>query len=293
MTKYQPSKQVKTNTKDVRGLQYAVHTWGRPDAVPLFLLHGWFDTGMSFQFVADSLADEYYVIAPDWRGFGETEWARQGYWFPDYLADLDVLLDYYSEDKPARLVGHSMGGNAACLYAGTRPDRVSHLVSLDVFGLAESDPADAPRRYHKWLEQLKQPPPLSHYIDLEQLGVHINKLAPRISKERARFVAEVWSRPLSDGKYTIKADPGHKCIIPVLYRREEARSCWRNVAARTLFVFGEHSRFLKRYSDEGYQQDCQACFSNLSEEIIADAGHMLHLEQPEKLAEVLQTFLRA
>lgn len=291
MSNYQPLKQVKTIKIDIRGLQYAVHTWGKPDAKPLFLLHGLLDSGMSFQFVADAMLDEWYVIAPDWRGFGETQWSKAGYWFPDYLADLDTLLDYYSEDNAVRLVGHSMGGNIACLYAGSRPDRVSHLVSLDVFGLHDSDPADAPVRYATWLEQQKQSPAFSGYSSLDQLVVHIQKLAPGLSEEKAQFIAHSWSRPLDEGGFTIKADPLHKRVNPVLYRRQEARNCWRRITARTLFLFGEDSRFCKSYYEGGYQADCQECFSNLSEEKLPGAGHMLHLQQPEKLAEILQKYL--
>ena len=60
------------------------------------------------------------MLAPDWRGFGRS--AAPGvdsYWFPDYVADLDALLDRISPDAPVDLVGHSMGGNVVMSYAGT------------------------------------------------------------------------------------------------------------------------------------------------------------------------------
>ncbi|MFT5133480.1 MAG: pimeloyl-ACP methyl ester carboxylesterase [Gammaproteobacteria bacterium] len=292
MTKYQAVKKSKTLKQDVRGLQYAVHTWGKPEAKPLFLLHGWADTGRSFQFVADALSDEWFIIAPDWRGFGDSQWNLQGYWFPDYLADLDTLVDRYSPDKQARLVGHSMGGNVACLYAGSRPDRVSHLVSMDVFGLPETSPEDAPIRYEKWLDQIKKPSSFSNYNDLEQLIEHINKLAPGISTARAEFIAETWCKVSIDGKkYKIKADPAHKRVNPILYRREEARACWNKIAARTLLIFGQDSRFCKSYYEEGYKEECSECFSDLTEKIIAGAGHMVHMQQAEKVGEILQEFL--
>uniref|UniRef100_UPI002362DFF1 alpha/beta fold hydrolase n=3 Tax=Pseudomonadota TaxID=1224 RepID=UPI002362DFF1 len=82
---------------------------GRP---PLVLLHGWMDVGASFQFVVDALAGDREVIALDWRGFGLSEASGAGcYWFPDYLADLDALLDAVSPSAPVDLLGHSMGGN--------------------------------------------------------------------------------------------------------------------------------------------------------------------------------------
>lgn len=294
MTKYIPAREVNTIKLDIRGLLYAVHTWGDPGNRPVFLLHGWADTGLSFQFLADAMADNYYLIAPDWRGFGDSEWASQGYWFPDYLADLDALLDHFSPAETVKLLGHSMGGNVACLYAGIRPHRVSHLASIDVFGLPETDPIDAPDRYGLWLEQFKQGPAFSDYGDLEQLIEHIMKLAPGLNTVRAHFIAETWSRSADNGSgFAIKADPAHKRVNPVLYRREEARACWRNITARALLLFGEDSRFCKSYYNDGYQQDCRECFSDLSEDTVAGAGHMIHLQQPETLAQKLQVFFNA
>jgi pimeloyl-ACP methyl ester carboxylesterase len=291
MTNFEPVKELTTQKLDVRGLEYAVHSWGDSTAKPVFLLHGLLDTGMSFQFVADAMPDDWYLLAPDWRGFGDTAWSDTGYWFPDYLADLDTILDQLSGNNKVRLVGHSMGGNIACLYSGIFPERVSHLVSLDVIGLPDSDPGDAPARYKKWMNQVKGSLSFSRYQDQGQLATHISKLAPGINQTRAAFIAESWSSAAKEGGYRIKADPRHKRINPVLYRREEAKSCWRNILAKTMLVFGEESRFYKDYSIEGYQQDFADCIKNLQVEIIPTSGHMLHFQQPEKLAEILNLFL--
>ena len=56
---------------------------------------------------------DWSCVALDWRGFGGSEWAQEGYWFPDYFADLEALLDIVSPGKPARVIAHSMGGNVA------------------------------------------------------------------------------------------------------------------------------------------------------------------------------------
>ena len=102
----------------VRGLAYAVRRWGPQDAPQLFLLHGWMDSSPTFQFVVDALQRDWQIIAPDWRGFGGSTWFGHPYWFPDYHADLEVLLDHYAPHGPVRLVGHSMGAAVAGVYAG-------------------------------------------------------------------------------------------------------------------------------------------------------------------------------
>ena len=103
----------------IRGLRYHVRHWPAAGAPKIVLLHGWMDVSASFQFLVDELAQDWDVYAPDWRGYGLTEWGRADcYWFPDYIADLDALLREISSMEPVNLVGHSLGGNVAALYAG-------------------------------------------------------------------------------------------------------------------------------------------------------------------------------
>ena len=101
---------------DVRGLRYHVRHWAARGAPKVVLLHGWMDVSASFQFLVDELRGDWDVYAPDWRGYGLTDWGKSDcYWFPDYLADLDQLLDAIADQAPVHLVGHSLGGNVACI----------------------------------------------------------------------------------------------------------------------------------------------------------------------------------
>ena len=78
---------------DVRGLRYHVREWGEPGAPILFLFHGWMDVSASFQFLVDALRERWHIVAPDWRGYGLTEWAKaDAYWFQEFLADIDRLV---------------------------------------------------------------------------------------------------------------------------------------------------------------------------------------------------------
>ena len=132
---YTVRKPSSTERVSVRGLEYSVRRWGPADAPKVFLLHGWMDTSATFQFVVDALRHDWQLIAPDWRGYGETTWLHRPYWFPDYYADLEALLAHYAPEGPVRLVGHSMGANIAGIYAGLRPQRVARLAMLDFIGL--------------------------------------------------------------------------------------------------------------------------------------------------------------
>jgi len=289
---YQPDKYHKTHSHFIHNTLYKVHTWGRSDTTPVFLLHGWADTGTSFQFMAAAMDDDWFLIAPDWLGFGESGWSRTGYWIPDYLAALEALIDIYSPQQEVILVGHSMGGNIACMYAGLRPKRVSHLVNMEGFGLPDTNPEDAHERYVKWLDQKKTPSKFSTYKSFEKLARLIQKQAHYITHERAIFIARQWAKEVNDGVVKLKADPAHKIINPILYRREEAKSCWRNVTARILLVLGSESSHHENYFKEEIKEEFNRCFNNMEIKVIDHAGHMLHHDQPEETATILEAFLR-
>ena len=277
---------------EIRGLRYHVRRWPRAGAPKMVLLHGWMDVSASFQFLVDALRADWDVYAPDWRGYGLTEWGKSDcYWFPDYIGDLDALLLYIEKDTPVNLVGHSLGGNVAGLYAGIRPRRVAKFVNLEGFGLPPTRPEQAPRRYEAWLDELKERPQLRPYANFAELAERLRKNNPRLPAERAQFLARHWGRE-EDGGVVLRSDPAHKVINPLLYRYEEVRACWQQVSAPVLWVEAAESDTLKRMKmDAAQQAERRAAFPNLRHETVKDAGHMLHHDQPEAVARLIEEFL--
>jgi pimeloyl-ACP methyl ester carboxylesterase len=167
---YEPRHPPRTQSIVLRGLRHHLTRWGPADAPPIVLLHGWMDTGATFQFLVDAFEEPFAFVAPDFRGFGQSEWEPHGYWFPNYLADLDALLDAMSPQEPAIIIGHSMGGNVASLYAGVKPERVRKLVNMEGLGLPRTKPEQAPARYREWLDQLHGSPSFAPYTSFEQFA---------------------------------------------------------------------------------------------------------------------------
>ena len=308
---YTPRRIARSQFVDVRGLAYHLLAWGQTSAVtatrpPLVMMHGWMDVAASFQFVVDALAaqgdgatsGERYVVAADWRGFGLTETPAKSdsYWFPDYLGDLDALLDHVSPDAPVDLLGHSMGGNVAMLYAGLRPARVRRLINLEGFGQPESSPAQAPKRFAQWLDELKAPQGLRRYASLDAVAARLRKTNPLLPQDRAAWLAAHWSRRSRDGQWEILGDAAHKRVNPVLYRKDEVLECWRRITAPTLWVEGDRTDISlwwgERYTKAQFHERL-AVVANVDKHVLAPAGHMLHHDQPEALARVLRAFLDA
>lgn len=282
----------------VRGLRLHVRHWGEEGAPKLFMAHGWMDMSASFQFVVDALAGDWHVIAPDWRGFGLSD--RSGadtYWYPDYLADLEAILDHYAPDAPVDLLGHSMGGNIVSLYAGVRPQRIARLVNLEGFGLPATRPEQAPGRYAKWLDELRTPPAMRGYADLGEVAARLQKTNPRLSNARAAFLAGHWAAQNADGLWEILGDPAHKMTNPLLYQAEEVLACWRRIAAPVLWVEAEHTdmwRWMGPKEQARAEIDRRlGMLQNVTPHMMPDAGHMLHHDQPERLARMIEDFLGA
>ncbi|AKJ30633.1 alpha/beta hydrolase [Caldimonas brevitalea] len=256
------------------------------------------DVSASFQFVVDALHTERHIIAPDWRGFGPTEWpGTDTYWFPDYLADLDAILDQLLPEHPQiDLLGHSMGGNVAMLYAGVRPERVRRLINLEGFGLPDSRAEQAPKRYAQWLDELKQPAELRSYESLDAVAERLRKNNPLLRPEFAEWLAPHWARQDAQGRWAILGDPAHKRANPVLYRKEEVLACWRRITAPTLWVEGDRTDVSKWWGDRYPRSDFEsrlAVVPQLQRHVLSPAGHMLHHDQPEALAELIDAHLNA
>ncbi len=276
---------------DVRKRRHHVRLWGEDDAPTIFFLHGWGDVGASFQFAVDALDGHWRIIAPDWRGFGLSQWNDGAYWFPDYIADLDALLERYSPQQPARIAGHSLGGIVASLYAGIRPHRVSRLANLEGFAPWVSAPEENPALVERWLQQLRDDDvAFRHYRHRAEFADRLCRDNPRLPREHADFLAEHSLLAANDG-FVFAADPHQRWLNPMLYPLAEARACWRRTSASTLLIAGRDSPIMKPFAEhsDAYRER-MACFPAVRDAWIDDCGHNIHHDQPEALAGLLAGF---
>jgi pimeloyl-ACP methyl ester carboxylesterase len=280
----------------IRGLRCHVRHWGTEGAPKIFMMHGWMDVGASFQFVVDALQGDWHVIAPDWRGFGLSQ--RSGgdtYWFPDYLADLDALLRHYSPDEAVNLLGHSMGGNVVGLYAGARPERIRKLINLEGAGLRAATPDQAPGRYAKWLDGLLEKPDMRAYPSQKAVAARLQKTNPRLSDERAAFLSQHWAAQNDQGEWEILGDPVHKQPTPLPYNVDDIMACWKAITAPVLWVQAAETNmwdWMGPKEEALIELDRRlGHLRDVSRHIIADAGHMLHHDQPVALARLIEAFL--
>jgi len=296
----------------IRKMNYHVLVWG--DAAsplpPLVLMHGWMDVAASYQFVVDVLSEAFFanrlIIAADWRGYGKTTGAPvDNYWFPDYLADLDFLLDHYAGDKQVDLVGHSMGGNVVMMYAGSRPERIRRLVNLEGFGMPVSTPDKAPARYAQWMDELKK---LQHgelnltsYDKVDGVARRLMKTNPRLARDeagkaKANWLARHWAAENALGKWDILGDAAHKIVNANLSNVAEAIELYKNISAPVLVVEASDDSLSGWWNGKFTLAEFHERLKNVPNctiQVVQDAGHMMHHDQPLVLAQMIEAFVKA
>lgn len=303
---YQPIHSARSTFLTLRGLRHHVLQWGElsaatPEQPLVVLVHGWMDVAASFQFLVDALRQqpgwgERPIVALDWRGFGQTDSpGADSYFFADYLGDLDALLDALAPGQRIDLVGHSMGGNIATLYAGVRSERLRRLVNLEGFGMPATEPEEAPTRYIKWLDEIRQPARMKDYGSLAEVAARLQANNPLLRPAFALWLARHWARQ-EGARWVIQADPAHKRSQPILYRVEEVTAFLRRIACPVLFVEGDQTLYFMlfggKYSREEFLSRMQAV-PDFRLVTLQQAGHMLHHDQPEALAVHVAAFLAA
>ena len=285
----------------IRHCDYHVRQWGTPTAgqPPLLMVHGWMDVGASFQFVVDAMAQDRWILAPDWRGYGLTRSAKtDNYWFPDYLADLDALIDHFSPNEPIDLVGHSMGGNVVMHYAGVRSDRLRRLVNLEGFGMAKTRPESAPKRLNQWLVELRSQRSgamaLSSYADRQGVMQRLMKNNRRLNEDKADWLSHHWGYQADDGRWHIRGDSAHKVVNAQLSRLVEVLALYQNIQVPTLFVEAEDCSLDQWWNGKFKLDEFHARLDHvrgIQRIKIADTGHMLHHDQPEAVARAIEAHL--
>lgn len=312
----------------IRNLQYHLLQWRvedrscsvpSPPRPPLVLLHGWMDVGASWQFMVDAFGSEFLrgrpVIALDWRGFGLTGplgipaldavgsgTPSDSFWFADYLADLDFLLDFVAAEfgsSQVDLIGHSMGGNIAMLYAGVRPARIRRLINLEGFGLKAGKPDEAPGRYAAWMEALKKlyqgNMVLQSYTSVSAVARRLMKTNPRLTLDKADWLAHRWARQdATTGQWHVQGHAAHKISSALVYRLEEIQAIYRCITAPVLSVHASDDSLALWWKGSYTLADYferLALVRHAQTATLPETGHMLHHDQPQALAQLVAAFL--
>jgi pimeloyl-ACP methyl ester carboxylesterase len=164
--------------------------------------------------------------------------------------------------------------------------------------MASTRPAQAPNRLSQWLDELqafeKGELDLKAYPDATAVAQRLMKTNQRLSQEKADWLAQHWAKPDAQGQWRILGDAAHKVVNPYLYRVDEVLEIYKRIKAPCLVVEASDdslSQWWKgKFTLEEFHERLKSV-ENLKIATLQDAGHMLHHDQAEALAKLLEDFL--
>jgi haloacetate dehalogenase len=255
------------------------------------LLHGWPQTGDCWRLVLPGLvAAGYTVLAPDLRGYGLTDKATSGYDKRAMARDVRGLVATLGFDH-VRLVGHDRGARVAHRYALDYPDEVTHLAVLDIvptLAMFRGGDIGAARGYWHWLFHLQ--PDLPELLVGGAVDEYLRFFFERWTVQRHRLADAV------DGYVEAFRQPGalragfddYRATDQDLIDDAVDADAGRTVDAPVLALWGAQGLPAQLPVVDIWKQFA----ADVRGEAVADCGHFLPEEQPERVTELLLEFLR-
>lgn len=259
---------------------------GAPDGPRLLALHGWMDNAASFAPLAAALP-EFRWVALDAAGHGASDHRPKParYYFTDYLFDLDAVLDQLGWDQ-CTLVGHSLGAAIASCYACADPQRVERIVMLDGLGVVTEEPRHAAQRLTRSLHWVRHPREHRRAFESVDLAARARKLKNPMADASARLLAERALRPVEDGGWRWRTDPGAMWNSPYYMSEEHALNILQGIKCPVLVVL---TPVIERYLGDRTAARLDAIDDVLT--LHVDGGHHVHMDAPERFAGEMQRFL--
>jgi len=271
------------------GCECSVAEWNPDGKTVVFALHGWLDNLASFETVAQCLPD-IRVIAIDFPGHGHSAHIEQGkaYYFIDGLFLIDDLIEHFKPDV-VNLLGHSMGGAIATIYAATQPERVNQLILIEALGPVTSPASKAQPVLAKALSERralkdKRKPVYPTFEQALAARATVSDVEPQLIKplvERALTA--------TDKGYTWRADSRLRIPSTIRMSEQQLRSIIPSISAPTLMIEAESG--LLRSPDAQYIQDRKPLVKQLEVHLLPGSHH-LHLEYPQEIANLIKQFLK-
>ena len=215
----------------------AATSWGDPALPPLLAVHGWLDNAASFSALAPLLAPHYHVVAIDLAGHGRSAHRPPGAWYHyvDYLGDLHGAAAALGWRRYT-LLGHSLGGAVASVYAAAHPERIERLLLVEALGPLTQAPESALEQLRKGLaeREIYAGKMLRVFPDVAT-AVSVRQGANGLSEAAARALVE---RGLSavDGGWSWSSDPRLTLSSPMRSTEAQIQAILSGIAAPTLMI---------------------------------------------------------
>lgn len=263
--------------------------WGNPDAPPLLLVHGNRDHCHNWDWVAEALRDDYHIIAPDFRGHGDSGWVQgSSYTHSEYIYDLAQLI-HQQNLAPLHIIAHSLGGGVALRYAGVYPEHIKKMVVIEGTGAPPHmyDPPPVHERMRDWIENTRKMSGRTarKYDTIDDAFNRMHEENSHLRADQARHLTIHGSNQNEDGTYSWKFDNYTHVMSPFDMSIEQTRELWKRIDAPLLLISGSESWFAQRHKD-----DPTSFFQNARHVQVKNAGHWVQHDQLEEFLTLTRDF---
>jgi pimeloyl-ACP methyl ester carboxylesterase len=263
--------------------------WGNEDAPPLLLVHGNRDHCHNWDWVAQDMRDEYHIVAPDFRGHGDSQWViGAAYSHSEYVYDLAQLI-HQQGLAPLNIIAHSLGGGVALRYAGIYPEHINKMVVIEGWGGPPGMYQQIPvhERMRNWIEQTRKMAGRlpKRYSSLEEAYERMQEANKHLREDQARHLTIHGSNQNEDGTYSWKFDNYTHVMSPYDMSQDQSRELWSRIEAPILLISGKES-----WHGQGRREDPANFFKDARHVQIEDAGHWVHHDKLDEFLQLTRDF---
>ena len=253
--------------------------WGSSEATPIILLHHLNTHAHAWDQFAASMSDTYRVLALDMRGHGDSEWSKSGsYTTADHASDVAALMDDL-ELKRAIILGGSVGGRVALVYAAEHPQRAAALIMEDV------GPVRSPESAANFTRQAEAEVAEFDNLDavVEYMRAHPGGHSEHRPEAAWRYLAQHATKLQDNGKLAWKRDIA-------MHKTAEALQLWdqvERIRCPFLLILGSDSTTVSPEHRDRMMQSA----SNSTLVTVQGAGHIVVHDKPEEYQRAVRQFL--
>jgi pimeloyl-ACP methyl ester carboxylesterase len=266
----------------------AARRWGDASSPPLLALHGWLDNAGSFDALAPLLAARWQVIALDFAGHGRSSHLAAGSWYHyvDYFDELRTVFDHFGWSR-ADLLGHSLGGTLASLFAALYPERVGELMLVEALGPLSTGSEQSLAQLRRALDDrdaFVRRRPLRVFAEVEE-AMAARMRANALSEAAARAIV---TRGLVkvEGGLVWSSDPRLTLASPQRYTEQQVLAMLGGIRARSLLVLADPPT---SYLPSAMMDERAAQVAGIRV-VRLPGGHHLHLEDAQAVATQILAF---
>ncbi|WP_251359866.1 alpha/beta fold hydrolase [Kangiella sp. TOML190] len=269
----------------VKQKKISVIEWGDPDLPAVLCMHGWLDNAASFHYLAPYLKHKYRLIAFEVPGHGQSEHLSvdADYQFVSGLSTIDAVLNTLNIEQ-CQVIGHSMGGALALLYAGVVSDRFSKLALIDSLGALTTPAQDTVKQLSEAIEDRRKVRGNKRYFpDLESAAKAREQVSELDWQTLYPLIERGVMRTLKGFQWS--SDARLKQASWLRMTEEQHDAILQQVKAKVLLLMAK-SGLIRQFP---YQRR----LANIADHelIEVEGGHHFHMQYPEETAHLIQQFL--